>query len=395
MPAPTLNDILGQERAVKALRGAMRADRVHHAWIFAGPSGVGKCTTAHAFAGALIDPTTGPDLSGEIGPDPQSPTQRLLADGVHPDLHVISKEMAAVSEDAGLRRKKQINIPLDLLRERMIGGMIGGAEEGKRVDSLVDKAARVGVRRVFIIDEAHLLGAQGQNALLKTLEEPPGRNVVILVTDEEDLLLPTVRSRCQRVAFGPLDEGAMRASLARAVRRGEAAAHEHAGETEEKRARRRPSPEEVVFLSSEKDREWALDFAEGSPGRLVLALCAGLRAWDERLSPLLARTDRGEHAPTLGQAIHRLVEEWAQEQVDRDDRRSKDAANKAGARLALSLIAERSRRALRSAVERGDAPAREQSLRALDAVEEASRRINQNVNASLAYDALAAELARA
>jgi DNA polymerase-3 subunit delta' len=395
VPAPTLNDILGQQRAVETLRAALAANRVHHAWIFAGPAGVGKFTTAHAFAGALIDPTTERNLSGEIAPDPQSPTQRLLAEGVHPDLHVITKELAAVSDDAGLRRKKQINIPLDLLRERMIGGMIGGAEEGKRVDSLVDKAPRVGARRVFIVDEAHLLDARGQNALLKTLEEPPGANVVILVTDQEDALLPTVRSRCQRIAFGLLDEGAVRQAVARTVQRGEREALAHAGETEQERRRRRISPEESVCRVSKDDWDWAIHYAAGSPGMACLAVAAGLRRWDERLTPLLERTERREHAPALGGAIHGLVEEWAGAQVDEDEKRSKDAANKAGARMALSLIAERSRRALRSAVERGDAAARERSLRALDAVEEASRRINQNVNASLAYDALAAELARA
>jgi len=118
--AVSLADILGQDRAIETLRASVRAERVHHAWIFAGPPGVGKRTTAVAFAALLLDPSTGPTLTGEIEADPDSPIQRKIAEGTHPDLHIITKELAAHSEEARVRRQKQITIAKEVIIERLI-----------------------------------------------------------------------------------------------------------------------------------------------------------------------------------------------------------------------------------------------------------------------------------
>src|SRR6266853_6522241 len=77
-PAPRplpLSGIIGQDQAVSGLRAAVQSGRIHHAWVFHGPTGVGKFTTALAFAALILDPTSAPDLSGQIEPDPQSQTQ--------------------------------------------------------------------------------------------------------------------------------------------------------------------------------------------------------------------------------------------------------------------------------------------------------------------------------
>ena len=197
MPGP-FDHVLGHDRPIATLRAAIDAGRVHHAWVFAGPMGVGKLTTARALASIILDPTASPTLTGKIEPDPDSQTQRLIRAGSHPDLHVITKELSAVSEEATLRAKKQRNIPIDLLRERMIGGRVPhGSPTGRFIEPVIGKAPQLGHAKVFIIDEAELLDAYGQNALLKTLEEPPRDSYIILVTTAEERLLPTIRSRCR------------------------------------------------------------------------------------------------------------------------------------------------------------------------------------------------------
>ena len=75
-----LDQILGQQRAIETLDAAIQSGRIHHAWIFHGPAGVGKFTTALAFAAAILDPDMTPDLSGRVRPDPDSPVQRRARD---------------------------------------------------------------------------------------------------------------------------------------------------------------------------------------------------------------------------------------------------------------------------------------------------------------------------
>src|SRR5690606_4650358 len=110
----------------------------------------------------------------------------------HPDLHVVTKELARYSEDRSTRERKLTQIPVDVLRTELI--------------EPVYRAAQMGHGKVFIVDEAELLNDAGQNAMLKTLEEPPAGTTIILVTSIQDRLLPTIRSRCQRVAFVPLPD---------------------------------------------------------------------------------------------------------------------------------------------------------------------------------------------
>ena len=115
----------------------------------------------------------------------------------HPDLHIITKELARYSDDRATRERKLTRMPVEVVRQHLI-------EPAQR-------PACSGMARCSSLDEAELLAGEGQNALLKTLEEPPGGasggpTVIILITSSEDRLLPTIRSRCQRVGFTPLPE---------------------------------------------------------------------------------------------------------------------------------------------------------------------------------------------
>ena len=185
--------IFGQDAAIEEFQTALASGRIQQAWIFHGPSGVGKLSTALRFARLLLEPDLDAAAIESFSPPLASEAAMLIDGGTHPDLKVIRKELAADSESTRLRASKQSNIPIGVLREHMLGGEV----DGKHFEAVHTRTPYKGVRRVFIIDEAELLDQVGQNVLLKTLEEPASRVIIILITNREQRLLPTVRSRCR------------------------------------------------------------------------------------------------------------------------------------------------------------------------------------------------------
>jgi DNA polymerase-3 subunit delta' len=356
-PAQPLSSILGQDRAIATLQAAFKSGRIHHAWIFQGPQGVGKFSTALAFAALLLDPSTAPTFSGDFAADDNSPIQRLIRAGTHPDLHVISKELALYSEVKTIRDSKQITIAKDVVETHLLG-------PAALAPSLRNNALAA---KVFIVDEAELLDrsashAPTQAALLKTLEEPPERTVIILVTSSEDRLLTTIRSRCQRVAFPPLPPDAMIAYLKR----------------------------EKIALDPNQ-RDWLLALADGSPGVLKLALEANLYSWHEKLEPMLARAKQGHFVPELGATLAALIEEWAEHWVKSHKNASKEAANKSGADWAFRILSDSLRKDL--ALHARDEARAECFAQAIDCVRLAERRLDSNVSIPMAMEVLAADLA--
>jgi len=173
----SFDSIVGQDRAVAALRRALRADRVAHAYVFAGHPGVGKMTAALEFARALVCQDSSDDACGKCGPCGK------VARGTHPDMHWIEPEGAG----------RQIKI--GAFRDRETG-------EGLLKDlSLKPYEAD---RKIALIDDAHAMNLAAANCLLKTLEEPPPRSVLILVTPRPDALPETVLSRCHIIRFALL-----------------------------------------------------------------------------------------------------------------------------------------------------------------------------------------------
>ena len=279
---------------------------MHHAWIFSGPAGVGKCTVAEELSRILLDPTLDASHLGEPEPVLATEAGTLLMAGTHPDLHVIRKEDAAWSDNRQLRERKQLNIPLDLLRERMIGGR---TSDGKIKDAPAYRTASMGHGKIFIIDEAELLDRTAQNVLLKTLEEPPSGTYIILVTSKPDQLLPTIRSRCQQLPFGSLDADSMQAWITDAGHEDDAAA-----------------------------RAWMLAWAEGSPGRYENARKHDLVQWVATLEPLLTQADDGRFAADLGPAMVELIEQYAEVELAENTKGSKESANRSGVRTLIGLL---------------------------------------------------------
>lgn len=184
----TLSEIQGQERAVARLRRALETDRLGHALIFAGPPGVGKRSTAFALTRALLcrsKPGEGCHECAEC---------HLIEVGSHPDVFVEDLERAR------LDRPSATLLSIDQIR-RMRSHLAG-------------KPLR-GARKVGIIEPADRATPDAQNALLKTLEEPAGAAVLVLVAANPRALLPTIRSRCQLLLFAPLEAEQVAAMLVR------------------------------------------------------------------------------------------------------------------------------------------------------------------------------------
>jgi len=295
-----LDQIIAQPRAVLALRQAFASGRTHHGWVFYGPEGVGKFTTALAFAKLLLCPRAAAPKAPQAPPAPcdDCPACRAVEDpdAAHPDLHVVTKELALYSDDDRVRRGKQINIPVDVIRRRLVDP----AHRKSQLDH----------NKLFIVDEAELLALEGQNTLLKTLEEPPAGTYLILVTSNEERLLPTIRSRCQRVGFLPLGDDDVRRWLA-----------DHAD----------ADPDRLDPL---------VRFARGSIGRAALALRFDLDDWLGQVEPRLERVAAGRDDPDLGSLMAELADRFAAAWVDANVNASKDAANKAAARAMFGLIGE-------------------------------------------------------
>jgi DNA polymerase-3 subunit delta' len=183
----TLVSVLGQPRAIDSLQAALRGGAVHHAYLFAGPEGVGKELAAVGLAQALTCPEQ-PDVGCGV-----CASCTRVDRGLHPDVTWVMPDEERVSR--GLAGRSDFTgTPSRELRVEQIRGL----QERLALRGLESK------RKVAIIVSAQTMNVQAQNAFLKTLEEPPSETTLIMVTSAMDRLLPTIRSRCSKVHFSPL-----------------------------------------------------------------------------------------------------------------------------------------------------------------------------------------------
>jgi DNA polymerase-3 subunit delta' len=185
--------IVGQDKAVGEFLGAWQAGTLHHAWLLSGPKGVGKATFARAAATRVLAEAAGRPV--EL-PGLETPADHriahLVAAGSHPDLRVL--ERLENPKTGAMSR----NISVDQVRG--LGDLLGSTPF-------------LSPWRAVVIDSADDLEKSAANALLKMLEEPPANCVFLLVSHAAGRLLPTIRSRCRRLDFGPLDDDAMTSLL--------------------------------------------------------------------------------------------------------------------------------------------------------------------------------------
>ena len=175
---------VGRAEIEAELRSALEAGRLSNGWMVAGPKGAGKATLAYRLARGILDPE-GLGAGAGLHMDPKARTFRLVAARGHPDLFVAEKSF----DDKNERYATEITV--ETIRE---------------LSSFLSKTAAFGGWRVAIVDAADELNRNAANALLKSLEEPPQRTLVLLVANEPGRLLPTIRSRCRRIDLKPLPD---------------------------------------------------------------------------------------------------------------------------------------------------------------------------------------------
>jgi DNA polymerase-3 subunit delta' len=186
--------IVGQDRAVELFSSAWKSRKLHHAWLLAGPKGVGKASFAHAAARRVLAEAAGQafDLPSLETPD-DHPIVRLIEAGSHPDMRWLGR---LTNETTGNLAR---NISVDQVRS---------------LGEFMALTAGLSPWRVAVIDAADDLERSAANALLKMLEEPPLNTLFFLVGHAPGRLLPTIRSRCRRLEFTTLDDDAMTSILA-------------------------------------------------------------------------------------------------------------------------------------------------------------------------------------
>jgi DNA polymerase-3 subunit delta' len=241
-------DLEGQEAAEAAFEAARARGRLHHAWLLTGPEGVGKATFAYRAARRLLGAPPDP-RHGLLGADPTHPVSRQVIGRAHPDLLVLER----VGEDGKPRK----NIPVD---------------EARKLSEFFSKSPASAPHRVAIIDAADDLNVNAANALLKTLEEPPPKGVLLMVAHSPGRLLSTIRSRCRRLSFAPLDQETAAAFV---------------------RARADVSEEAALRLAK---------MSGGAPGRALALAAAEAIALDDAARELLAQLPRVDEAMALSLA---------------------------------------------------------------------------------------------
>jgi len=191
--------LLGHEAAEAVLLQAYRSGRLPHAWLLSGPRGIGKATLAFRFARFLFaEGAAAPGLfaapPASLAIAPEHPVFRRVASGGHADLLVVERSLDP-------KRKK--------LRSEIV------VDDTRAIAGFLRLTPAEGGWRVVIVDGADMMNRNAANALLKILEEPPQKALLLLVSDNPGRLLPTIRSRCRILALKPLAEAEVGEALAR------------------------------------------------------------------------------------------------------------------------------------------------------------------------------------
>jgi len=256
-----VSHFLGHDQQTQSLQSALASNRFPHAWIFSGPTGIGKATLAYRLARTLLKNPPGTEIDNALS---QPPLEMSAND-------IVFQQVAAQSHP-GL---KVIKRPYDHQKKRLKTEITVDAI--RAMHSIFNKTTVDGGWRVAMIDTADEMNRNAANALLKLLEEPPENSAIILISHQPGKLLPTIRSRCRMLQFNPLDEKHVAQIL-----------DEHSG---------------TNFNLSPDERATITRLAHGSAGKaLQLASGAGLKAHGNLMSLL-------ESLPHLdGAKAHQLAE---------------------------------------------------------------------------------------
>ena len=258
--------LVGQEQAIALLRGAIATHRIAPAYLFAGPSGVGRSLAAIEFINLLF--------CQDAPPEKQPLIQKRLRQGNHPDvlwveptyLHNGIRLSAKEAAEKGLQRKAPPQIRLEQIRE---------------ITQFLSRSALEASRKVVVLEQAETMAEAAANGLLKTLEEP-GQGTLILIAPSTESLLPTLVSRCQRIPFYRLAQSDMEQVL------------------------RRTGYEAILQESS------ILGIAQGSPGDAIASFTQLQSIPEQLLQDVKERPKSLRHALELAKTIDKTLDTEAQ-----------------------------------------------------------------------------------
>jgi DNA polymerase-3 subunit delta' len=265
-----------------------------------------------------------------------------MAAGNHPDFHVITKELIRYHDKTG--KSKGIELSIHVVRPELI--------------EPAGRKANMGRGKVFIVEQAELMNPQAQNALLKTLEEPAGRTLIILLTDQPNALLQTIRSRCQIVRFAALDQERVRTEL------------------------QKHGLNKAQAMNAAK-------YAEGSLGVALKWHHEGVVDAANDLVDQLGAIASGKPATELPAWFKKAADAYAEKQLERDELASKDQATREGLGVYLRIASQYFGSQL---PEERDAEELERRCVAIDAIVRAESYLDANVNIPLIFQQLAIAL---
>lgn len=239
---------VGHDAAEQALSDALGGGRMHHAWLLAGPKGLGKATLAYRFARRAL----GARKSGPrpLDVDPEDTISRRIAALSHPDLFVLRRGLNE-------RGKPRREITVDDARELGAFFSLSPSEGGMRI---------------AVIDAVDDLNRNAANAILKTLEEPPARSALLLVCHAPGAALATIRSRCRRLSLRPL-------------------------------------PDDIVRAAAPGASDALIALAKGRPGRAIALQAQGVGASAGELTGAQAAITRGQSAKLLTSLYEQMTGE--------------------------------------------------------------------------------------
>ncbi|MEW4466981.1 AAA family ATPase [Parasphingorhabdus sp. JC815] len=256
-----MTSFLGHEKALRIFKRSFDKNTLHHAWLLAGPKGIGKAGFAKQAAHFLLDVhnsiNAGPSIHTSFELNEQSQTAKLLAARSHPDYRLVQRGGKTDKEE-----KKAQEEGVDTLEEHELKRNIT-ISQIRSLQPLFSSQPSISNYRVVVIDSIDDLERSGANALLKNLEEPPRNTVFLLVSHAPERLLPTIRSRCQILRFDPLNVDQMREIIS------------HAAPT-----------------LDEDNLQALIAAGEGSPGRALQYVDAGLAELEKLAQDIMRTGDR-------------------------------------------------------------------------------------------------------
>ena len=183
-PLPIANpDLFDQNKAETIFLDAFNACRLSHAWLLSGVAGIGKATLAFRIARFILSSQNSSEEQSNLAIDINDPICRRIVSGGHADFLCIQRSI----DEKTNKKRKEITV-----------------DEVRGVTSFLSRTPAEGGWRVIVVDNADEMNSNAANAILKILEEPPKRAIILLVSNNPSKLLPTIRSRCRRLPLNPL-----------------------------------------------------------------------------------------------------------------------------------------------------------------------------------------------